>query len=104
MVFSSYAHVDSKIRCTVSSVLPLSDANLKCYFPEDISITRKDFTVYHHSQHGSPGKKYANISLEVHLISFFFTFSLSLYIYISLNDLYCIVTHMLDFEEGNLTN
>lgn len=55
--FTSYADVESKIRCTVSPVLPLSDAELTCHFPEDLSITKKVFTVYHYAQHGSPGDK-----------------------------------------------
>ncbi|PVD21801.1 hypothetical protein C0Q70_17602 [Pomacea canaliculata] len=53
-VIFSAADVGSKNRCTVSPVLPLSDAVLTCYFPEDISVTKKDFTVYHYARPGSP--------------------------------------------------
>ncbi|XP_025113851.1 uncharacterized protein LOC112575923 [Pomacea canaliculata] len=53
-VIFSAEDVESKIRCTVSPVLPLNDAELTCHFPEDLSITKKVFTVYHYAQHGSP--------------------------------------------------
>ncbi|XP_025112580.1 uncharacterized protein LOC112575160 isoform X1 [Pomacea canaliculata] len=45
---------DSKMKCTSMSVAPLEDTTLTCHFPEDLSVTKKDFTVYHYVKGGSP--------------------------------------------------
>ncbi|XP_025112629.1 uncharacterized protein LOC112575176 [Pomacea canaliculata] len=45
---------DDKVGCTIASVKPFHDTTLKCYFPEDLSVTKKDFTVYHYPEHGTP--------------------------------------------------
>ncbi|PVD21795.1 hypothetical protein C0Q70_17596 [Pomacea canaliculata] len=45
---------DEKVGCTIASVKPFHDTTLKCYFPEDLSVTKKDFTVYHYPEHGTP--------------------------------------------------
>ncbi|XP_025113293.1 uncharacterized protein LOC112575564 isoform X2 [Pomacea canaliculata] len=45
---------DGKITCTAPSVKPLQEAVLVCHFPEDLSVTKKDFTVYHYANNVSP--------------------------------------------------
>ncbi|XP_025111784.1 uncharacterized protein LOC112574756 [Pomacea canaliculata] len=45
---------DGKITCTAPSVRPLQEAVLVCNFPEDLSATKKDFTVYHYANNVSP--------------------------------------------------
>lgn len=46
---------ETKITCSIPSVPPLRDTVLTCHFPEDLSVTKKDFTVYHYVQHDIPG-------------------------------------------------
>lgn len=46
------------MKCTSMSVAPLEDTTLTCHFPEDLSVTKKDFTVYHYVKGGSPGNDY----------------------------------------------
>ncbi|PVD22588.1 hypothetical protein C0Q70_18406 [Pomacea canaliculata] len=43
---------DGKTKCEIPSVKLMSQTSLTCYFPEDISKTRSDFTVHHHSIQG----------------------------------------------------
>ncbi|XP_025113448.1 uncharacterized protein LOC112575684 [Pomacea canaliculata] len=38
------------ITCSVPIVEPLQDAVLTCNFPEDLNVTKKDFTVYHYNK------------------------------------------------------
>ncbi|XP_025111450.1 uncharacterized protein LOC112574530 isoform X2 [Pomacea canaliculata] len=38
--------------CAISSVKMMSQTSLTCYFPEDVSKTRADISVYHHSIQG----------------------------------------------------
>ncbi|XP_025112575.1 uncharacterized protein LOC112575157 [Pomacea canaliculata] len=45
---------DDKITCTILPVTPFQDTVLTCHFPEDLSVTKKDFTVYHYGQDNSP--------------------------------------------------
>ncbi|XP_025112590.1 uncharacterized protein LOC112575162 isoform X2 [Pomacea canaliculata] len=45
---------ETKITCSIPSVPPLRDTVLICHFPEDLSVTKKDFTVYHYVQHDIP--------------------------------------------------
>ncbi|XP_025113297.1 uncharacterized protein LOC112575566 [Pomacea canaliculata] len=45
---------DSKITCNATSVKPLEDAVMTCHFPEDLSVSKKDFTVYHYDKSESP--------------------------------------------------
>ncbi|XP_025112597.1 uncharacterized protein LOC112575164 [Pomacea canaliculata] len=42
------------IRCSVPPVNSLQKTVLTCFFPEDLSVSKKDFTVYHYAQAGSP--------------------------------------------------
>lgn len=48
--------VSEIIRCSVPPVNSLQQTVLTCFFPEDLSVSKKDFTVYHYVQFGSPGE------------------------------------------------
>ncbi|XP_025113447.1 uncharacterized protein LOC112575683 [Pomacea canaliculata] len=45
---------DDKITCSIPSVERFQDTVLTCHFPEDLSVTKKDFTVYHYVEQGNP--------------------------------------------------
>lgn len=47
--------VDNKVTCNAPAVRPLEDAVMTCHFPEDLGLTKKDFTVYRYDKSGSPG-------------------------------------------------
>ncbi|XP_025113009.1 uncharacterized protein LOC112575386 [Pomacea canaliculata] len=57
LVISSYARVSAKgitTTCNIPWVQPLANTSLTCLFPEDVSYTKKDFTVHHYKEKGSP--------------------------------------------------
>ncbi|XP_025113005.1 uncharacterized protein LOC112575385 [Pomacea canaliculata] len=57
LVISSHARVTaqgSKISCQIPAVQPLANTNLTCLFPEDVSYTKKDFTVYYYKEKERP--------------------------------------------------
>ncbi|XP_025114192.1 uncharacterized protein LOC112576139 [Pomacea canaliculata] len=41
---------NGSITCSIPTVELLHDANLTCHFPEDLSATKKDFSVYHYDK------------------------------------------------------
>lgn len=41
------------ITCTVPPTHMFQDAVLTCNFPEDLNVTKKDFTVYHYLDHNA---------------------------------------------------
>ncbi|PVD26961.1 hypothetical protein C0Q70_12110 [Pomacea canaliculata] len=48
------ANCDSSVKCHTPEATLSKEASLTCYFPEDISVSKKDFTVYHYVKHGLP--------------------------------------------------
>lgn len=80
LVWYSDTFLDDKITCTVPSVKPLEDTVLTCHFSEDVSVSKKGFTVYHYAKDGSPGeeatiwKKYV---ISIHSLFLSVTLSLS---------------------------
>ncbi|XP_025113586.1 uncharacterized protein LOC112575780 isoform X2 [Pomacea canaliculata] len=47
---SALSAQDDKITCSVPPVQLLQKTFLTCHFPEDISVTKKDFNVYHYNK------------------------------------------------------
>ncbi|XP_025113002.1 uncharacterized protein LOC112575383 isoform X2 [Pomacea canaliculata] len=45
--------LDGRSACDIPSVKPETQTAVTCYFPEDLSKSRTDFRVYHHSSKGS---------------------------------------------------
>ncbi|XP_025113445.1 uncharacterized protein LOC112575681 [Pomacea canaliculata] len=45
---------DDKSTCSIPSVERFQDTVLTCYFSEDLSVTKKDFTVYHYVEQSTP--------------------------------------------------
>ncbi|XP_025113449.1 uncharacterized protein LOC112575685 [Pomacea canaliculata] len=45
----SVSEEDENITCSVPIVKPLQDTVLTCNFPEDLNVTKKDFSVYHYN-------------------------------------------------------
>lgn len=44
-------------RCDAPPVHSLQDAVLTCHFPEDLSVSKKGFTVYHYVNRESAGEE-----------------------------------------------
>lgn len=71
----------AKTPCTVPSVRALQSTTLTCHFPEDVSQSKKDFTVYHYSDKGNPGvfmQPHLNIYPPTHILKCYVT-SLTVY-------------------------
>ncbi|XP_025113446.1 uncharacterized protein LOC112575682 [Pomacea canaliculata] len=45
---------DGKVTCSVPPVEEFHDTVLTCHFPEDLSVSNKDFTVYHYRSNDNP--------------------------------------------------
>ncbi|XP_025112588.1 uncharacterized protein LOC112575161 isoform X2 [Pomacea canaliculata] len=45
---------DGKVTCSVPPVEEFHDTVLTCHFPDDLSVSNKDFTVYHYRSNDSP--------------------------------------------------
>ncbi|XP_025114446.1 uncharacterized protein LOC112576305 [Pomacea canaliculata] len=50
--FTAVSAQDDKITCEVQPAAPFEDTTLTCHFPEDLSKTQKDFTIYRYSKAG----------------------------------------------------
>lgn len=55
---------DGKITCSVPSVYPYQETVLMCHFPEDVMVSKKDFTVYYYAPRGSAGNRATVISKQ----------------------------------------
>ncbi|XP_025113857.1 uncharacterized protein LOC112575928 isoform X2 [Pomacea canaliculata] len=45
---------DEETTCSIPSVEPLQDTVLTCHFSEDLSVTKKDLTIYHYGYKNNP--------------------------------------------------
>ncbi|XP_025113098.1 uncharacterized protein LOC112575439 isoform X2 [Pomacea canaliculata] len=60
IVFLSYLPLafvlaqDDQITCSIPPVELYQDTALTCYFPEDLNVTKKDFSIYHFSTNTKP--------------------------------------------------
>ncbi|XP_025112599.1 uncharacterized protein LOC112575165 isoform X2 [Pomacea canaliculata] len=54
LAFVPVSTQDDKSTCSIPSVKRFQDTVLTCHFPEDLSVTKKDFTVYHYVEQGTP--------------------------------------------------
>lgn len=63
---------EDKITCTIPPVAPSHDTVLTCHFPEDLSVTKKDFTIYRYVEHSNPGDKSCGASVVLMLFTFCF--------------------------------
>ncbi|XP_025111794.1 uncharacterized protein LOC112574761 isoform X2 [Pomacea canaliculata] len=45
---------EGKISCTVPLVQPDEDTSLTCHYPEDLNVTKKDFSVYYYTEGAKP--------------------------------------------------
>lgn len=47
---------EGKIDCSIPPVKPNENASLTCLFPEDLNVTKKDFSVYYYTEDFKAGK------------------------------------------------
>lgn len=54
LMFTFY--LKGNISCKIPPVEPMGATSLTCTFPEDISLSKKDFSVVHTTNNNRPGK------------------------------------------------
>lgn len=50
-----FTFTEGKTNCSIPSVEEFTNTVLTCHFPEDLGVTKKDFTIYHYVPNGTAG-------------------------------------------------